>query len=44
MTFAQWLESQGCHVECVQEDDGSGYECLSVLIPDGITYEISVNT
>ncbi len=33
MIFKDWLEQHGCQVEVTQEDDGSGYVCLSVELP-----------
>jgi hypothetical protein len=30
MTFIEWLQIMGCEVECVQEDDGSGYAVYEV--------------
>jgi hypothetical protein len=34
MKFKEWLESVGCQVEVIQEDDGSGYEVLDVTVPN----------
>ena len=44
MTFEEWLRSRGCTVLIEQEDDGSGYYCLSVETPEGIGYDITVTT
>lgn len=44
MTFKNWLESQRCTVEVTQEDDGSGYICLQVRTPEGIYFDVTVNT
>jgi hypothetical protein len=44
MTFPEWLKSVGCQVNVYQEDDGSGYSCMNVTIPDGIQFDITVNT
>lgn len=45
MTFKQWLEAQGCFVQVVQEDNGSGYEAMEVTPPDSNdTFNIAVQS
>jgi len=44
MSFEDWLSEQGCIIERIQEDDGSGYYCLFVTLPTGVGYEITVMT
>ena len=42
MSFMTWLQLQGCTVEVTQDDDGSGYVCLEIILPDGARYDITV--
>jgi hypothetical protein len=42
MEFVQWLELQGCHVEITQADDGSGYFCADVTMPDGTSATMTI--
>lgn len=43
MDFKDWLERQGCTVEVTQEEDGNGYFCLDVRIPEGELFDITVS-
>ena len=44
MTFTEWLKDNGCQVIETQADDGSGYACYYVTLPNQIAYDITVNT
>jgi len=41
--FTDWVESNGADVETIQEDDSSGYTVLSVAIPSGAVFDVTVN-
>jgi hypothetical protein len=43
MTFKEWLEAQGVQVDVAQEDDGGGYECWFVTLPDGTVHDVTSN-
>lgn len=43
MDFMEWLEQQGCCVVVDQEDDGSNYVCLTVTLPSGASFGITVD-
>ena len=40
--FFAWLETKGCKVTLVQEDDGSGYVVAEILVPNQNVYEVTV--
>jgi hypothetical protein len=41
--FLAWLETKGCQVEITQEDDGSGFVCAEVLVPNTAwAYDVTV--
>jgi hypothetical protein len=43
MSFKNWLISMGCWIEVTQANDGSGYECWAITLPDGTVQEVTIN-
>lgn len=44
MTFREFLERNGCTVDVTQENDGSGYVCYDVTLPDGTHHDVTVTS